>query len=80
MTKLAKRKTRLQFETSDIFRHRPVIVEADAYLARIRLKGTRTRFEISWGAIYTAAAKLETARRLKEYRAKRAKRRTWAGF
>lgn len=62
MTHVAKRKTRLQFETSDTFQHHAVVVEVDPFFATVRLKGKRTRFQIPWGAVYTAAAKLEAAR------------------
>ncbi len=73
MTQLAKRKTRLQFETSDTVRGRAVILEATPYTVALRLKGTRTRYEISYAGIYYAAAKLAADRARAEKRARRSK-------
>lgn len=73
MTSLAKRKTRLTFETSDCIRYRgklrEVVIEATEYTASIRLKGTRQHFEISWAGVFNQAVKIqrrETARRAQE--------------
>lgn len=57
MTNLAKRKTRLRFEVGSAVRGRPLIVEATPYLAVIREKGRRRRYEIPWDAIYWLAIK-----------------------
>lgn len=73
MTRLSQRKSRLTFVTEDEIRYRGkyrrVVVEADAsgYIARLRLEGTRARFEVSWAGVYQQAAKLhvEAQRRAK---------------
>jgi len=57
MTALAKRKTRARFETAAKIQGRAVIIEAEPYIARVRLKGQRTTFEISWEGIFMLAAK-----------------------
>ncbi len=75
MTALAKRRTRLTFETSDSVRYRvklrEVIIEANEYTASIRLKGTRQRFEISWAGIYNQAVKVAVAASRAERKASR---------
>jgi hypothetical protein len=74
MTALAKRKSKLTFETSDAMRYRgklrEIIVEANEYIASVRLKGTRQRFEISWGGIYNHAVRVEVERRKAERKRK----------
>lgn len=73
MTRLSQRKSRLIFVTEDEVRYRGkyrrVVVEADAsgYTARLRLEGTRARFEVSWAGIYQQAVKwhVESERRAK---------------
>jgi hypothetical protein len=56
MSKLAKRKSKLVFETEDTVRergkHRQVIVEAHVGYAVFRLKGLRTGYTGSYGGIY----------------------------
>jgi hypothetical protein len=68
MTQLSKRKTRLVIESSDVVRERgrsrEVVIEAQPYVAMVRLKGTRTAFPISYAAIYHAAARLAAAEKL----------------
>lgn len=71
MTAIAQRKTRLRFETSGTVRGRGVIIEADAYLARVRLKGMRTAYEISWEGIYWQAAKVAAEKRRAERKTRR---------
>ncbi len=71
MTALAKRKTRARFETSATIRGRAVIVEAEPYTARVRLKGQRTAFEISWEGLYMRAATLAAERLRDERKARR---------
>lgn len=74
MTALAKRKSRLTFETSDSVRYRgrlrEVVIEATEYTAAVRLKGTRQRFEMSWAGIYNHAVRVavEKARSEKKTR------------
>ena len=59
MSHLAKRKSRLTFQTCDTVRERgrlrEVIIEADPYTARVRLAGMRTSYPVSYAAIYNQA-------------------------
>jgi hypothetical protein len=75
VTSLAKRKTRLQFETSDSVRYRgrlrEIVVEATEYTASVRLKGTRQRYEVSWAGIWNHAVKVAVERARAEHKAKR---------
>ena len=75
MTTLQQRKTRLAVETSNEVRsrgrYRAIVLELQPQIMLVRLKGTRTAFPISYEAIYSAAAKLETARVRAEKKAKR---------
>jgi hypothetical protein len=71
MTALSNRKTRLRFETSDSVKGRAVVVDVSPFTASVRLKGTRTAFEISWAGIYYQAAKV-AADRLRELRKRKA--------
>jgi hypothetical protein len=75
MTALAKRKSRLTFETSDCIRYRgklrEVVIEATEYTASVRLKGTRGRFEISWAGVYNLAVKVAVEKARAERKAKR---------
>jgi hypothetical protein len=80
MTSLSQRKSRLTFETGDTIRERgrsrEVVIECENTFAFVRLKGTKTRFQIEWGAIYHAAAKLAAAQvRREKLAARKAKRR-----
>ena len=58
MTAIAKRKRRLDFETSALVRGRYIIVEAGTHTAKLRLKGTRTRYEVSWEGIFWLGVKV----------------------
>jgi hypothetical protein len=62
MTTLAKRKSRLVLVTSDLVRERgksrEVVLEPQSHYTAVRLKGTRTRFEVSYAAIYHFAARI----------------------
>lgn len=75
MTSIAKRKSRLTFETSDVIRYRgklrEVVIEASEYTASVRLKGTRQRFEISWAGVYNHAVKVAVERQRAERKAQR---------
>lgn len=71
MTALAKRKTRARFETAAKIQGRAVIIEAEPYIARVRLKGQRTTFEVSWEGVYFQAAKLAADRLWTERKARR---------
>jgi hypothetical protein len=74
MTKLSKRKTKLQFTTDAEIRYRgklrPVVVEVDnGYTASVRLLGTQKRYEFSWHGLHDWAAELYV-RREKEIKKK----------
>lgn len=75
MTSLAKRKTRLSFETSDTMRYRgklrEIVVEANEFTASVRLKGTRQRFEVSWAGVFNQAVKLDVQKKREERKARR---------
>jgi hypothetical protein len=77
MTALAKRKSRLTFETSDAVRYRgklrEVVIEAEQYSANVRLKGSRARFPISWAGIYNQAVKIAVEKQRAEKKAKRSR-------
>jgi hypothetical protein len=70
MTALAVAKTRKRYETACSYRGRPLMIELEAWTMKVRLKGTRTAYEIPYDAIYTAAGKI--ADRIR--RAEKAKR------
>ncbi len=75
MTALAKRKSRLSFETSDSVRYRgrlrEVVIEANEYTASVRLKGTRQRYPISWAGIFNLAVKLHVEQLRKDRKNKK---------
>lgn len=81
MTKLAKRKTQLTFETEATIRDgrkiRAIIVEVDRYgvTGHIRLAGTRKRLPFSWDGLYVQAALREANRaRAEKAAAKKARK------
>lgn len=67
MTTLSRRKTRLTFETDNLLRRRPIVVEPEPLVCVLRLKGTRQRYAINWETIYLHAAEI-AARKLREER------------
>jgi hypothetical protein len=73
MTKLAKRKTRLVVEFSETVReqgrYREVTMECTEYGITVRLKGLRTRFEVSPAGVYNLAARLAVEKRRQERKA-----------
>ena len=75
MTRLSERKSKLLIQTSDTVREkgksREVIIEPLPHYAVIRLKGLRSRYEISWAGIWNAAVKIEVERQRAEKKAKR---------
>jgi len=79
MTALAQRKSRLVLVTSDaVFekgQRREVVVEVSPYTATLRLKGTRTRFEVSWAGIMNYAVKVAVEKERAEKKAARKGRR-----
>ena len=78
MTALEQRKTKLTFETADVFheagKDRAVIVEAEPEFAVLRLKGTNHRIRVSWVGLYQFAAKCEADRAHREKLAERTAR------
>lgn len=75
MTKLAERKTKLQFTTGAESRYRgklrAIIVEVDnPFSGSVRLAGTRQRYPFSWEGLFSHAAdrfaRMERERRKKE--------------
>jgi len=67
MTRLSKRKTKLQFTTDAEVRYRgrlrAVVIEANSgHTATVRLAGTRQRYEFSWHGLHDWAAELHVRR------------------
>ena len=58
MTALAKRKTKVRFETSATERGLALVVEAQPFMLSIRPKGKRIAYAVPWDAIYSLGAKL----------------------
>lgn len=79
MSKLEKRKRRAMFETMGVVfsqgRGRPVIVELLPTHMNLKLKGTRTRYALTYSAAFTQAlnAHLSAERRAKVEARKAAK-------
>jgi hypothetical protein len=73
VTRLAARKTQLRFEADTVVRGRTLICEPTPYLCRLREKGRRTWFEVSWESVYWLAAKIAPEARRKERRGRKAK-------
>lgn len=75
--RLDKRKTRLSFVTSSTFRYRgkerEIVVEAQPYLATVRLAGTQQRYAVSWTSVYQLAGEI-FARKQREARKAERKR------
>lgn len=71
MNTIAKRKTKLRFETSETVQGRPPVVDAGPYAATIRQKGLRKGYDVSWESIFLLAAKIEADRKREERKARR---------
>lgn len=75
MTSLSKRKNRLCVEFSETVREcgksREVVMEFNPYCITVRLKGLRSRFEVSPGGIYNQAVRLSVEKRRAERKAKK---------
>lgn len=75
MTRLDERKSRLLIETSDTVRERgalrEVVLEPQPYYVVVRLKGLRSRFPISYAAIWNQAVKIEVERQRAEKKSKK---------
>ena len=70
MTLLATAKRRKRYETSCPYRGRPIIIDLQAFVVSVRLKGKRTSFLVPYDAILDLGAKLADRAR----RAEKAKR------
>jgi hypothetical protein len=66
MTRLLQRKTRLEFEAETLIRGRRLCIEATPFLAILREKGTRTRYEVPWDLIYWQGARIAADQRRNE--------------
>jgi hypothetical protein len=75
MTRLAARRTKLTFETDSAIRNREIVVHPHPTVCGVRLKGTRTVFEISWHTIYVHAAAIAAEKLREERKAARKARR-----
>ena len=66
MNYLRERKRRLSFITNSTARYRgkerAIVVQVFAEYAAVRLLGTRTRYEVSWRAVFDLAAEIHTRR------------------
>lgn len=71
MTALRQRKTRLIIETDTMLRGRCIIVEPSPFIATVRLKGTRTRYQISWESVFMRAAQIAADQLRAERKARR---------
>jgi hypothetical protein len=71
MTSLAKRKTRLVFETSTVFKRRALVVECQAFQVGLRPKGTRVSYWVDWDSVFWLAAKKSADQVLGQRRGKR---------
>jgi hypothetical protein len=74
LTELLKRKTRLILQTPYLVRGRPVIAKVEASGLRLREKGRRFEFQISWAQIYNRAAEIAAERSRREARGEKAAR------
>ena len=76
MSNLAKRKTRLEVVFSDAVRERrlsrEVVMTLTPYCISVRLKGTRTRFEISPAGVYNHAVRIAVEKKLAEKKKQKA--------
>jgi hypothetical protein len=79
MTALKERKTNLAFqveaEIRECGRYRKIVLEPKPFFLEVRLSGTRTRFPVSYEAIYQLAARIAADRE----RAERKERRKMKG-
>jgi hypothetical protein len=71
MTRLAVRKTRLRFEVDTVVRGRNLIIEAGPLTLKLREKGRRGWYEVSYDAIYWLSAKIAADQQRKERKGKR---------
>lgn len=71
MTTLRERKTRLTFQTDAMLRNKAIVVEPTPWTCVVRLKGTRTRYEIAWPSIFFKAAEIAADKLRAERKARR---------
>lgn len=71
MTALSERKRRLAFTTDNLVRGREIVVEPEALVCSLRLKGTRQRYTINWTTIFEHAAQIAADRLRAEKKARR---------
>lgn len=75
MSKLCERKSRLVAEFSETIRERgrsrEIVVQLSPYNIKVKLKGTRTWFDLSPASCYNLAVAKEVARQRAEKKAKR---------
>lgn len=75
MTKLCERKSRLIAEFSETIRERgrsrEIVVQLSPYNIKVKLKGTRTWYDLSPASAYNLAVAKEVARIRAEKKAKR---------
>jgi hypothetical protein len=69
-SKLADRKRRAAFETVDVVfsqgQRRQVVIELHPTFATLRLKGTRTSFDLSYSSAFVVAVKAADAAKRRE--------------
>ncbi len=79
MTKLSERKTQLNQITNGTARYRgherPIVIEVTPEILKLRLLGTRTRFELSWRGVYDYAAQVAANRERERRKAERSAKR-----
>ncbi len=71
MSRLIQRKSKLKFETANVLQGRAVVVEAQPHYLRVRLKGQRTAFEVSYSSIYYLGARVAADMALAQKRTQR---------
>lgn len=75
MNYLRDRKSRLSFITNSTARYRSkeraIVMEVFPEYAAVRLLGTRTRYEVSWRAVFDLAAEIQARRELQRRRESR---------
>ena len=75
MNYLRERKRRLSLITNSTARYRgkerAIVIEVFPEYAAVRLLGTRTRYEVSWRAVFDLAAKIHARRERQRKREER---------
>jgi chromosome condensin MukBEF complex kleisin-like MukF subunit len=76
MTRIADRKTKLQAETSAVYRGRPLVVELTPHYVLVREKGTRQGLSVPWLAVHELGLKLQARSVAREIPVRRSSRKT----